>query len=155
MRSLARQCMLAFTGVCLLLCVPVVCLGELWPSLDAYVEECVLIVKARTEVAHDGILTFRVLETWKGKYDPQDFVRTTEDGRFFAAQHEHGVEVADGQEVVFFFTPLNQLVPGKLSRHSTAFPIRDGKVTYATTSDWLREVLAIVQKADTRPGRRR
>lgn len=111
--------------------------------MDNYVEKCVLIVKAKTEVASDDKLTFRVLETWKGSYDPRDFVRTTEDGRFFASQHEHGVDVTDGQEVVFFFTRENQPVPGKLSSHSTAFPVRNGRITYAATSDGLREIFAV------------
>lgn len=134
------------------------CLGEFWPPLEGYVEQCVLIVKAKTEVVEYGMLTFRVLETWKGKYSPGDFVRTTPDGRFFAGQYEHGVDVTDGQEIVFFFTRQNQLIEGKLSHHSTAFPIRDGKITYAATSDshkatfpadeFKRQILDLVERVE-------
>jgi len=122
---------------------PQPCFAEPWPTLDDYVAKCVLIVKAKTIIEQDGTLTFRVTETWKGRYEPQDFVRTTEDGRFFASQHEHGVDVVDGQEIVFFFTRHNQPIEGKLSRHSTAFPIRDGELTYAGTSDWLSQEFTV------------
>ena len=121
------------------------CFAESWPTLENYVEKCVLIVKAKTTVEQDGRLTFRVIETWKGRYDPQDFVETAEDGRFFASQHEHGVDVVAGQEIVFFFTRHNQPIEGKLSRHSTAFPIRNGKLTYASTSDWLKQEFTIAE----------
>ncbi len=113
--------------------------AELWPTLENYVGRCVLIVKAKTVVDEDGQLTFKVLESWKGKYDPSIFCRTTRDGRFFATQGEHGVNVRDGQEIIFFFTRHNQPVEGKLDRHSTAFPIREGKVVYAATNYGLRK----------------
>ncbi len=85
-----------------------------WPALENYVSKCILIVKAKTIVEKDGILTFRVLESWKGNYSPDLFVKTTSDGRFFASQNEHGVKVMDGQELIFFFTRHNQPVKNKL-----------------------------------------
>ena len=121
------------------------CFAAFWLTLEDYVAKCVLIIKAKTVLEQDGRLTFRVTETWKGRYDPQDFVETAEDGRFFASQHEHGVDVVAGQEIVFFFTHHNQPIEGKLSRHSTDFPIRNGKLTYASTSDWLKQEFTIAE----------
>jgi hypothetical protein len=118
-----------------LLAAPRFCFAELWPTLEDYVVKCVLIVKAKTIVGQDGELTFGVLENWKGLYDPSDFRRTTEDGRFFAGQGEHGVNVFDGQEIVFFFTRDNQASNGKLASHSTALSIRHGTLVYTSTSE--------------------
>ncbi|HUT29996.1 MAG TPA: hypothetical protein VMX13_09400 [Sedimentisphaerales bacterium] len=111
------------------------CVAELVPSLENYVERCVLIVKARTIFEKDGRLTFRVLETWKGKYCPEDFVEATEDGRFFADGPTSAGSVADGQEIVLFFTWRNQRVKGKLSSFSTSLPIRNGRLIYGETGD--------------------
>ena len=108
--------------------------GEMWMSLEDYVAKCVLIVRAKTVLERDGKLTFRVIETWKGRYTPDVFVETTIDGRFFAYQGEHGVKVVDGQEIAFFFTKHNQPNTGKLHRHSTAFPISNGELVYGSTS---------------------
>lgn len=109
--------------------------AEYWPTLEDYVAKCVLIVKARTVGDNDNRLSFQVLESWKGKEEPRTLLQMTADGRFFANKGEHGlVDVAVGQEVVFFFTRHNQPPVGKLTSHSTAFPVRQGKVVYASTS---------------------
>ena len=112
--------------------------AESWRKLEDYVADCTLIVKAKT-VDEKGKLTFRVVESWRGTFDPKVFTSTTADGRFFADQGEHGVKVVDGQEIVFFFTAANQPDPKKLSRHSTAFPIVKGKLVYAATSNESKE----------------
>jgi hypothetical protein len=112
--------------------------GEAWRKLDDHVADCTLIVKAKT-VDEKGKLTFRVVESWRGTFDPKVFASTTSDGRFFADQGEHGVKVVDGQEIVFFFSAANQPDPKKLGRHSTAFPIVKGKVVYASTSTESKE----------------
>jgi len=117
----------------------------MWPTLEQYVADCTLIVKTRT-IVEDSKLTFRVLETWRGKFDPKRFRSITRDGRFFADAGEHGVDVVDGQEIVFFFTPHNQPDPKKLSRHSTAFPIIKGKVIYGKTSEEPRELTVVAFK---------
>lgn len=119
--------------------------AEEWPTLPEYVNDCVLIVKARTVVLSNGSLTFRVIENWKGTYDPSMMARTTTDGRFFATPGEHGVNVFDGQEIIFFFTRHNQPNPPLLSRHSTAFPIVGGQIIWASTSDSDRRVYTVRQ----------
>lgn len=108
--------------------------AEMWPTLDKYVSGCVLIVLAETHAEPGGTLTFEVLESWRGDYKPGAFAYPRPDGRFTASQGEHGVDVVDGQQIVFFFSNHNQPVPGKLARHSTAFPVVDGKIVWASTS---------------------
>ena len=113
--------------------------AERWPSLESYVSDCVLIVKAKTVFeGTDKTVTFRVEESWKGKYAPDLLQNTTKDGRFVVYKGEHGVNVVDGQEVVFFFTRHNNAATGPLGRHSTAFPVKDGKIVYASTSEDFR-----------------
>ena len=112
--------------------------AESWPSLDRYASNCVLVVKARQTGNFSGKennkLTFEVVETWKGRFDPRDFTRLTPEGYIQAAQGEHGVRVTAGQEIVFFFTRHNQ-PEGKLRTHSTAFPIQNGRIIYASTGE--------------------
>lgn len=81
-----------------------------------------------------SILSFEVTEAWKGSFNPRDFVKTTSEGYLRAAQGEHGVRVVAGQEIVFFFTRHNQ-PKEKLAHHSTAFPVQNGKIVYASTGD--------------------
>lgn len=99
---------------------------------------CVLVVKARQvgnfSDKEDSKLTFEVVETWKGRFDQRDFTGLSPEGYIQAAQGEHGVRVTAGQEIVFFFTRHNQ-PEGKLRTHSTAFPIRTGRVVYAITGE--------------------
>jgi hypothetical protein len=110
----------------------------IWPTLENYVRDCVLIVKTRAVLEEDGRFTYEVLESWKGVYDPEKFVRTTPSGRLFAAMSSHGLtDVVEGQEVIFFFTEGNQPPGGKLAWHSTSFPVRDGKVVYGSSIDIL------------------
>jgi hypothetical protein len=112
--------------------------AEEWPSLDRYASNCVLVVKARQvgnfSDKEDSKLTFEVVETWKGRFDQRDFTGLSPEGYIQAAQGEHGVRVTAGQEIVFFFTRHNQ-PEGKLRIHSTAFPIRTGRVVYAITGE--------------------
>jgi hypothetical protein len=112
--------------------------AESWPTLDQFASDCVLVVKARQlghfSGAEKSRLSFEVLETWKGQFNARDFVQTGPEGYIFAAQGEHGVRVAAGQEIVFFFTRHNQ-PEGKLQSHSAAFPIQNGRITYARTDD--------------------
>jgi len=108
--------------------------AESWPTLQDYVADCVLIVLAETHAEPGGALSFEVLESWRGQYTPGAFAHPRPDGRFTASQGEHGVDVVDGQQIVFFFTRHNQPVPGKLSRHSTAFPVVAGTLVRASTS---------------------
>jgi hypothetical protein len=128
----------------LYLCIfPFVCApaaGEIWSTLGDYVGECVLIVKARAVEEREGRWTLQPEESWKGEFGPDTFRDTTPEGYFFAYEGEHGVaDVAVGQEIIFFFTAANQPPGSKLARHSTAFPIRDGRVVYGATSDEYRQ----------------
>jgi hypothetical protein len=94
--------------------------AESWPSFEQYVRSCTRIVKAKAAGTKDGEMCFELLESWKGK-------RVRDDEEYRALSGEHGVEVNDGQEIVFFFT--------NGPRHSTSFPIEDGKLLYASTSE--------------------
>lgn len=126
-------------SICLLYCLTSL-LGraETWPSLEDYVRDCALIVKARQVgpfTDRDGaMLTFEVLESWKGQFDPKLFATVTPEGYLRAGQGEHGVNVVAGQEIIFFYTRRNQSEDG-FAHHSTSFPIEDGKVVYGRTSD--------------------
>jgi|ERR1041385_246157 hypothetical protein len=112
--------------------------AESWPSLGKYASNCVLVVKARQigpfSATENSKLSFEVLETWKGRFEPRDFTKLSPEGYIQAAQGEHGVRVTAGQEIVFFFTRQNQPA-GKLRSHSMAFPIRNGRIVYASTGD--------------------
>lgn len=101
--------------------------AETWPSLDMYVKWCALIVKCKTEVGKG----YRVVETWKGTYSPDLFFHRPPDG-YVLTNNWHGNEgVADGREIVFFFTMPDHST--KLDAHSTAFHVNDGRVVYAST----------------------
>lgn len=112
--------------------------AEQWPSLEQYVEECVLIVKCKTE--KKAKFQYRVLETWKGNFNPDQFLfyDTPPEGCLFAHQNHGNDRPRNGREVIFFFTMRNQPVfaKGKLEHHSTCFNIEDGKVLYAENSDF-------------------
>lgn len=113
-------------------------LSENWPSLEKYVEECVLIVKCKTE--KKAKFQYRVLETWKGEYSSDLFLfyDTPSEGCLFAHQNHGNDRPRNGREVIFFFTKRNQPVfaGGKLEHHSACFNIEDGKVIYAENSDF-------------------
>ena len=70
-----------------------------------------------------------------GQYDPKLLARTKDDGRFVTYKGEHGVNVVDGREIVFFFTRHNNPKTGPLRSHSTAFPIKEGKLIYGATAN--------------------
>lgn len=117
---------------------PAVGMSESWPSLEKYVEECVLIVKCKTE--KKAKFQYRILETWKGEYNPDQFLfyDTPPEGCIYAHQNQGNDRPRNGREVIFFFTTRNQPVfaKGKLEHHSTCFNIEDGKVIYAENSDF-------------------
>jgi len=106
--------------VIVLLTVVAATQAETWQPLPDYVRSCRLIVKARAAGKKGDQLRFEILESWKGKAKFKNDEYLTDD-------REHGATVKDGQEIVFFFT--------KGDRHSTSFPIKDGKLLYASTSD--------------------
>src|SRR5262249_4550328 len=130
MRNIVSMLLVA-TAVILL--IPVRGLAEAWPSLEDYVDECVLIAKCKTE--KKAKFQYRVLETWKGKFSPDLFLfyDTPPEGCLFAHQNHGNDRPRNGREVIFFFTRRNQPVfaEGKLEHHSTCFNIEDCKVIYA------------------------
>ncbi len=144
----------------ILVCLIVVSLGlcisraEMWPELDEYVNDCDLIVRAKTmsKIAGKDHLndkfSFRVLETWVGNYDPKDFRHTSPQGYIFARDGEHGVNnVKIGQEIIFFFTQNNQptFANGKFESHTTAFPVTKGKIVYAATNPNMRREYTLIE----------
>jgi hypothetical protein len=116
--------------------VPARGLAESWPSLVTYVDQCVLIVKCKTE-DKGGKVKFKVLETWKGKYSPDLFYDNPPNGYLYAERAHGNDSPAAGREMIFFFTRHNQPVfaKGKLVSHSTCFNVNDGKLVYASTDD--------------------
>jgi hypothetical protein len=136
--GVARSIVIVLVATIILLGRPISSYAEIWPTLDAYVRGCVLIVKTRAVLEEGGDFTYEVLESWKGVYDPENFVRTTPSGRLYATMNSHGLtDIVEGQEVIFFFTESNQPSGGKLAWHSTSFPVRDGKVVYGSSIDIL------------------
>src|SRR5580765_2286076 len=104
----------------------------MWPPLEDFVKSCVLIVEARTAVVSGDHREFTVSEVWVGTLD---LLPVNQAGRYVSRQGEHGIAVEEGQEIVFFFNRTNQARDGTLIRHNSAFPIRDGRLVYASTSD--------------------
>ena len=128
--------------VCGLLILASLARGENWSPLEEYVQQCVLITKARATVLPPSSpnapvkVELRMLEVWKGHFEADTFGSDClHPGVYRAYLEEHGLHVVDGQEVILFFTRHNQPDPDHLTRHSTAFPIRDGKLIYAKTSN--------------------
>lgn len=118
----------------LLLLLAAAARAELWGPLNDYVRSCPLIVRAKAVDVGKGEIRFRILESWRGAFDAAKFLpyRVTKRGEYLALPGEHGVEVVAGQKIVFFFGPATD---GKFGPHSTAFPVVDGRVLYASTSD--------------------
>ena|SRR6185436_10928655 len=151
--------------VCGLLIVARLASGELWPPLEDYVHQSVLITRARATVLPSStpdapiMVELHMLEVWKGHFEPDTFGSDClHPGVYRTYLGEHGLDVVDGQEVILFFTRDNQPEPDHLTRHSTAFPIRDGKLVYARTSDayyqeyTVEEFEKVVRGAEATPG---
>ena len=113
--------------------------AEHWPTLEEYVDDCVLIVFCRTEIQNDEI-RYKVMETWKGVYAPELFCHKPEEGYLYTSAWHGNESPASGREVIFFFTPHNhpQWADGRLDHHSTTFVVTNGKLIWASTADWGR-----------------
>ena len=120
--------------VFLLLLLAAAARAELWAPLNDYVRRCPLIVRAKAIEVDEGEIRFRILKSWRGSFDAKRFLpyRVTDKGEYVATAGEHGVRVVAGQEIVFFFGPATD---GKFGPHSTSFPVVEGRVLYASTSD--------------------
>lgn len=106
--------------------------AEIWAPLDDYVALCVTIVKAKVVSQVDGWNEFEITEVWTGS---ADVIPVNDRGRYRAPDGEHGAKVEPGQELVFFFTGERRQADGKVVAHSTAFPIKDGRLVYGATSE--------------------
>ncbi|MHC4953189.1 MAG: hypothetical protein ACYTGZ_04815 [Planctomycetota bacterium] len=109
--------------------------AEVWEPLHDYVRRCSLIVRARAIVPEKGGLRFKVLESWKGKYDTSLFFDfcVNDAGEYLSRAGEHGIDVVDGQEIVFFFSRPKK--GEKFGPHTTSFPVVKNTVLYASTSE--------------------
>lgn len=109
--------------------------AEMWPPLPDYVASAELIVEARATAIRGGRIRFEVVDTLKGTFRPERMAQRAGARGFFAAAGAHGLDnVAPGDRVFFIFTTHNQPNLPKLSSHSTAFVVRDGKVIYGSTT---------------------
>lgn len=114
--------------------------AEAWLSLSQYVDSCVLIVVCRAEPHKEG-LRYKVEETWKGVYTPELFYHEPEEGYLITNAWHGNEDRKAGDRIILFFTAENQppWSKGKLTHHSTAFPLQDDKLVYGSTSDKYRK----------------
>jgi hypothetical protein len=152
------------------LCSPPVAPAESRPPLESVVRRDVLIVKCKMEIK-DETIHYRVLESWKGKYDPTIFYQTPPDGYM-----HRGISAGmfsspkDGTEVIMFYSDNaisgDRNNPGKIDayRPDDVLPVVNGKVEYElnelgsevyTLAEFKKAVLAVVakqakEKADAR-----
>lgn len=115
-----------------LFCMARMAQAEAWISLEQYVDRCVVIVKAKAVAESENRREYEITEVWVGS---RDLIRLNDQGRYVAYKGEHGTNVVTDQALIFFFTRDNQPEKGKLTRHSTAFPIEDERLVYGVTSD--------------------
>lgn len=139
--------MVVFMMVAVSLCARGVAHAEEWPSLEDYVARCALIIKAKAIVAPNKSVSFEMVETWKGTYNPQGLMRSTPEGAY--GPFDNSYRVANGQEIVFFFTQYHPRNQSKLDQHSTAFPITNGKLTYASTGWFMAKEYTVPDFRDT------
>lgn len=118
--------------------------AEFWPTLPQYVDQCVLIVLCKTE-GYEGGYRHKVEETWKGVYSPELFYHKPDEGYLYTGSWHGNEDQKEGGMTVFFFTPNSPTwTKGKLLDHSTAFQIKDGKLTYAATGGtWVAKEYAV------------
>jgi hypothetical protein len=105
--------------------------AELWAPLEDFVGKCVVIVKAKAVGESGDWRELAVVEVWIGS---RDAIQLNDRGNYMSLKGEAGVNVETGQEIVIFFARDSER-GGKLTRHGAAFPIVDGKLVYASTSD--------------------
>jgi hypothetical protein len=111
-------------------------MGESWPSLEQYARRCKLIVLCESEMV-DGEPIFKVVETWKGTYSPNDFnrylrARIPAEGYLPRGLHS-GRASHNGQKVIFFFTLGIDPPQREYNGASTSFDVNGGKLIYAET----------------------
>jgi hypothetical protein len=105
--------------------------AELWAPLEDLVKMSPVIAKAKALREIGDWRELEIVEVWAGS---KDDVRLNDAGHFVTLKGEPGMkDLAEGQEIVLFFSPAR---PGhKFDRNGCGFPVVDGKIIYAPTSD--------------------
>jgi hypothetical protein len=135
--------------------------AESRPPLESVVRRDVLIVKCKMEIKEETI-HYRVLESWKGKYDPKIFYQTPPDGYM-----HRGISAGmfgspkDGTEVIMFYSDnaisRSKDNPDKIDayRPDDVLPVVNGKIEYElnelgsevySLDEFKKAVLAVVAK---------
>lgn len=104
--------------------------AEVTVGVNVVTELSALVVYCRTEIK-DGMVRYRVLETWKGEYRPDLFYDPPSSGYLYTGEWHGNDNPFAGREVVFFFSAESQSgkIEGKYSDHMTAHVVTNGKVT--------------------------
>lgn len=103
--------------------------GDGRPPLGTLVRQSDLIVLCRIEVK-EGMVRRRVVETWKGTYAPESFLRPPVAGYLYRDSPETSSHIApprDGRQVIYFFRRDKE---GKFDRHDDWFVVVRGNVMY-------------------------
>jgi hypothetical protein len=149
------------SAIVLGLCWALAAQAESRPPLEQVVRRDVLIVKCKMEVK-EGQIHYRVLESWKGKYDPEIFYLTPPHGYM-----HRGIDAGmfstpkDGTEVIMFYSDnaisRSKDNPDKLDayRPDDVLPVVNGTIEYElnelgsevyTLAEFKKAVLAVVAK---------
>ncbi|HEY6137349.1 MAG TPA: hypothetical protein VI670_06255 [Thermoanaerobaculia bacterium] len=105
-------------------------LAELWAPLEDLVKMSPVIAKAKALREIDDRRELEIVEVWAGS---KDDIKLNDAGHFVTLKSEPGMkDLAEGQEIVLFFSPNRGR---KLDRNGCGFPVVDGKIIYAPTSD--------------------
>jgi hypothetical protein len=103
--------------------------------VNTEVEWSALVVYCRTEIK-DGMVRYRVLETWKGEYRPGLFYGPPPAGYLYTGEWHGNANPVAGREVVFFFSADSHswTMSGKFRDHMTAYVVTNGKVSVPATT---------------------
>jgi hypothetical protein len=105
--------------------------AELWWPLEELVKMSLAIVKAKALREINDWRELEIVEVWVGS---KDDLELNEADHFVTPKSEPGMkDLAEGQEIVLFFSPGRR--GHKLDRNGCGFPVVDGKIIYAPTSD--------------------
>jgi hypothetical protein len=143
--------------------------AESKPPVERVAQRAVLIVKCQTEI-EDGMLNYRVLESWKGKYSPDLFYIKPRAGYLYlrGLNAKGRGDVKAGQEVIFIYSDnaLSGDTGNKGKIHANhpddVLPVVSGKVDWQpgepdsivnTVEDLKKAILAASLKVAKPPAR--